>query len=251
MKKNKPPQRARGRRKFKSKLASSVDASLPVGVKPQAQLILESRKPLFKYLPDPTQWPPATFAEIANFNLRSQREFPPGLRKQLRWHEQLNATTYGDFNAVELSPELLRQAMSSNPSLALEQFRVVRRALARLYAVAWCGKGESSTAAKIALEQLLPTGKGHFTTRHLPELANRFLRLKREIVATAKRMQEQHPSYTEKKRNDLLVALYNEDSGVIYDALHKAEKAFVLERLAAVLDVPFPTVQVSLRRWQP
>ena len=243
--KTKRPARSRGRRRFKTKLAQADDTSVPVGAKPQGQWIVESRKPLFKYLPDSTQWP-VTFAEIANFYLHSQRQFPRGLSKQLRWYEQLNIKS-GNFNAAPLPAELLRQAMTSNPSFAMEHFRVVRRELARLYSVAWHGRGTDSVEAKQLLEHLLPASQAQGrtpdpVTKHLPAIAIAFDRHRPSIRASATKMLADFPREIERVRK--LAELYGENTGTISAALSLlSSRSFVAQQLHEVLGIPLETAR--------
>ncbi len=171
----------------------------------------------------------------------------PALMKELDHYEQCekaDLTRHPYWNCPELPPDLLRRALSLCPAFVLQKYEVVQRALARLYAVAWWGRGPDSAEAKRQLEEFLPRGNAHPITKYVPEVAGKFREIRRRILESDKLMKQEFPR--ESERVTKLAELYAEPENVIYDALHKAEKPFLTERLAKVLGIPIETARKAL-----
>ncbi|MGB8473258.1 MAG: hypothetical protein WCE61_04120 [Candidatus Acidiferrum sp.] len=259
MKPAKPNKRTRGRRRFKTKLIEQSEITgLPYGG-PVQTINLADRHKLLTFLPKGV-WPPLeplNFAETADTFFREKQLLigqSPDLLKKLD-HFQSRNYHYdlpGVWNDPELPPKLLREALSQCPEAALRSYAVVRRALARLYAVAWYGRGAEAVAARGQLAQLLPeVRKGtipHPITKHLPEIVEKFRELRAWILESDKLMQEAYPKWNP-DRWQKLAELWGEGTAVIEDALRKKERPFIAERLATVLEIPSETARKAVAKF--
>ena len=269
MKTTKRQQRARGSRRVAAskKLDPTPAPSLPYG-DTHPVINYGNRFALLKYFlpvvagnPDVFPGPPFNFAQTADKLLGEQRQLSqhPALLKQLDYYQQCNCgdtNPHPFWNGTELPPDLLREALSLCPEAALINHVVVQRALARLYAVAWHGRGPESTDAKRQLGELLPLppkprpGKKHSgrspdpITKYLPEIAVKFRELRHWIRESDRLMKTDFPR--EIDRVQKLAELYDENTGVISAALRPAEPPFLAERLAAVLGKPLETARKAV-----
>jgi hypothetical protein len=169
------------------------------------------------------------------------------LWEQLTHYQCLNDNEkpkHPQWNYPELPPKLLQEALSGHAAWAVQDFEIVQRALARLYAVAWFGRGSQSVEAKRQLEQLLPTGKTNPITKWIPELARKFRQITNSIRESNKLVSADFPREVDRVKK--LAELYGETTAVILDTLRKSEKSFVAERLSEVLGIPKETVRKSL-----
>jgi hypothetical protein len=216
-----------------------------------------NRPALLKYFPPVVAGNPNVFLIPLNFVQTAEKLLGekrqlwryPKLLEILDRFERLNRQSHPYWNTFELPPKFLSEALSLCPEEALN-YAVVRRALARLYAVAWHGRGPESTDAKRQLGQLLPAkeGKGRTPdpiTKHLPEIAVKFRELRHWIRESNKLMQPDFPRDIDRVQK--LAELYDENTGVISAALRPAEPPFLAERLAAVLGIPENTAKKAVQ----
>jgi hypothetical protein len=152
--------------------------------------------------------------------------------------------SHPNWNTKELPPDLLRKALSQYAKFSIKSFVAVQQALARLYAVAWFGRGTDSVEAKRQLESLLPSGKTNPITKWIPELAAKFREMRCWIKESDKLMMTEFPREIDRVKK--LAELYDESTGVISAALRKAEIPFLAERLSDVLGIPVETVRKVL-----
>jgi hypothetical protein len=156
------------------------------------------------------------------------------------------ASKHPCWNKHELPTELLRKALSQSAAWAVQEFEVVQRALARLYAVAWFGRGADSAEAKQQLEQLIPVGNSHPITKYIPEIATKFREIRGWILESNELMKQEFPREINRVRK--LAELYDEPTGVISDGLKQAEIPFLAARLSHVLGLRVETVRKSLAK---
>ena len=208
--------------------------------------LLEFFLPVITGRQDVFPGPPLNFAQTADVLLGEKRMLSrnPELLKTLDRFEFLNVHSHPQRNTFELPHKLLREALAQCPESALRNYTVVQKALARLYSVAWNGRGPESSAAKRELAQLIPEGKEYPIKKHLPEIAAKFRELRRWILESHKLMEKKISDPTDRLKK--LAELYDEHTGVISAALEMAEKAFLTERLSEVLRLPIPTVKEYL-----
>jgi len=259
MKASKQQHRARGRRRFAaSKRLEPTNAparpygdSHPVLDIGNRLSLLEFYLPVIAGRTGVFPGPPLNFAQTADILLGEKRMLSrnPELLKTLDRYERLNNQSHPQRNTFELPHKLLREALAQCPESALRNYTVVQLALARLYSVAYNGRGPESTAAKNELAQLIPSrqGKGRTPdpiTKHLPEIAAKFRELLRFILASNELMKAKFPR--ENERQAKLAELYDEDPTVIYAATHYKEKPFLAARLAAVLRIPVETAKKAI-----
>jgi hypothetical protein len=193
--------------------------------------------------------PPLNFAQTADKILGDKRLLAnnPGLKQKLESFELCNsnpAIKHPCWNKRELPPELLQETLAQSAEWTIQKFQTVQRALARLYAVAWCGRGPESADAKKQLEKLIPAGKSHPLTKYIPEIAEKFRELRGWILKSDELMQTEFPR--EIDRVKALAELYDESTGIISEALRFSEKSFLTNRLADTLRIPPPTIRKSL-----
>ena len=254
---------ARGRRKFKSKFTSKESAFDPFGKHPQPYgwpwpvFNIAAREALLKYfLPvikgqSVIPYVPLNFAQVANKILGDKQTLRnnPAMRQKLRHFQMLNDNEMAPhpcWNYPEIPPELLREALSQYAPWAIQEYQVIQRALARLYAVAWFGRGSDSVEAKRQLESLIPSGRENPITKWIPELAAEFREMRRWIRESDKLMMQDFPDEIDRVKK--LAELYAEPTEVISDALQLAETPFLTARLSQVLDIPAETVRRKLRK---
>ncbi len=195
--------------------------------------------------------PPLNFAQTADKILgdKQRLENNPELKQGLESLELCNsnpAIKHPCWNKRELPPELLRIALSKSAAWTIQKYETVQRALARLYAVAWCGRGSESADAKRQLEQLIPPRKSHPLIKHIPEIAEKFREIGGWILESNELMQKEFPR--EIDRVKALAELYDEPTGIISEALDFSENSFLTKRLTDVLKIPTPTIRANLAR---
>ena len=265
------PTQQRGRRRFAAskKLETTKSPARPYGVT-HPLIDYGDRRALLKYfLPvvagkrGVIRDVPLNFTQTAEVLLSEKRLLShyPALLKKLSYYQRCNndpMEQHPHWNATELPHELLREALSLCPETALKSYDVVRRALARLYSVAWHGHGPESTDAIRQLEQLLPakerTGRrtGRLPdpiTKHLPELTTKFRELRRWIRKSDHLMKVDFPRLGDRIKK--LAELYDEHTGVISAALRTEERPFVAERLADVLSISIETARKAVALLSP
>jgi hypothetical protein len=253
----------RGRRKFQGSKLTNLDsvsdpyrAPRPYGWAWPVGHETGNRSALLKFfLPvmkgsDEFPGTPYNFSQTADqmLGVKQLLSSDPALMKELDHYEQCekaDMTRHPYWNCPELPLDLLRRALSLCPAFVLQKYEVVQRALARLYAVAWWGRGPDSAEAKRQLEELLPRGNAHPITKYVPEVAGKFREIRRRILESDKLMRQEFPR--ESERVTKLAELYAEPKNVIYDALHKAKTPFLAERLAEVLGIPVETARKALQ----
>ena len=169
----------RGRRRFKSMFASEETAfnrhcpprpygeDYPVINIANRPALLKFFLPVIEGLPPdaplhPMPHVPMNFAQIADRMLGQKQMLGNNadLEYELDRIQMFNnscAIRHPFWNDHELPPELLRQALSRCAKHTVGNNQLIQRALARLYAVAWFGRGSDSVAAKKQLEALLPS----------------------------------------------------------------------------------------------
>lgn len=259
--KNRKQVARRGRRRFKSKFASEKSVLNPYDHHPRPYgwawpvINIADRHTLLKYflpvikgqavVPDV----PMNFAQVADKMLgeKQTRLCNAELCKELDRFQMLNDSPSREhpcWNIPEVPPELLRKALSQYATWAIQEYGIIQRALARLYAVAWFGRSSDSVEAKRQLENLLPSGRENPITKWIPELASKFREMQRWIRASNELMKQDFPR--EIDRVEALAKLYDESGGVISAALRRAEIPFLSERLAEVLYIPVETARKAL-----
>lgn len=197
---------------------------------------------------------PMNFAQVANKMLGDKQgslNNPDNatLYEELEQYEERSirpAASHPNWNTKELPPDLLRKALSQHAKFSIKSSVAVQQALARLYAVAWFGRGTDSVEAKRQLETLLPTGKTNPITKWVPELADKFREMRRWIRESDKLMMVDFPREIDRVKK--LAELYDETTGVISAAIRKAEAPFLAERLSEILGIPAESVKKALSR---
>jgi hypothetical protein len=257
---------ARGRRRFKSKFASEESVFHPYDQHPRPYgwawpvINIAGRHALLKYFLPVIKGQPAVpdvplnFSQVANKLLgeKQTRLCNGELCKELDRFQMLNDTPSREhpcWNCPEVPPELLRKALSQYAPWAVQEYQVIQRALARLYAVAWFGRGSDSVEAKRQLEELLPKGRAYPVTKHIPELAGKFREMRRWIKESNELMKRDFPREIDRVKK--LAELYDEPTGLISDALQHAETPFLTARLSQVLGIPEETVKKALVKQPP
>lgn len=208
-------------------------------------------KLLAKYFPDAPEGLPLNFAQTAHRILSLKQRLDTETEKELALAEQEEAALdvpHPSWNDEVLPIGLLRKVLSCDPANALQYRPVIQRALARLYALAWWGRGPESQAARRELEKLIPTGVRFPITEHLPEFAASFAELYSLIRQASSNMKLDFPR--EKERNKQLACVFEESPQVIEAALRMAKCPFVAERLSAVLGIPLETARKAVLDFQ-
>ena len=215
---------------------------------------LDKRKPFLKFLPANVRGAQPNFAQAADDMLGKKQMVGSDVElcEKLDKIQALNDHRFSceplnpNWNEREISPELLQEALSKSAKWAIKNYPVIQKALARLYAVAWFGRGDASVKAKQQLMELLPKQKKYPITRHIPEITLKFQEMRRWILESDKLMKQEFPNEIE--RVEKLATLYDETVAVISAALHKSENSFLTNRLTEILSVPAVTIRKELAK---
>jgi len=214
---------------------------------------LDKRQPFLKFLPTNVCRAQPNFAQAADDMLGKKQMVGSDAKLcgkldeiQARNDHRFSCEPNPNWNEREISPELLQEALSKSAKWAIKNYPVIQKALARLYAVAWFGRGDESVKAKQQLMELLPKQKTHPITRHIPEITLKFQEIRRWILESDKLMKQEFPDEIE--RVEKLALLYDETIAVISAALHKSENSFLTNRLAEILSVPAVTIGKELAK---
>jgi len=200
-----------------------------------------------KYFPDAPEGLPLNFAQTANRIFSLKQELDAETEKELNRAEQEEACLdiqHPCWNDEVLPIELLKKVLSCDPANCLQHRPVVQRALARLYADAWWGRGSESIAARRELEKLIPQKNSFPITKHLRRFAASFAQLYDWIRQADSNMKLDFPR--EDERNKELACLFEESPQVIEAALRMAKRPFVAERLSDVLGIPLETARKAV-----
>jgi len=253
----------RGRRRFKSKFTSEESPFDPYANHPRPYgwawpvTIIAERQALRKFFSPVGKGQdfhfglPLNFAQTAHKMLgeKQTKLRNAALFKELDSFQKLNdnpSRKHPCWNYPEIPPELLHKALSQYAPWVVQEYQVIQRALARLYAVAWFGRGTDSVEAKRQLESLIPSGRENPITKWIPELAAKFREMRRWIQESNKLMEQEFPC--EDERVEKLAELYDEPKTVISDALRLAETPFVTAYLSQVLGIPKETIRKKLAK---